>query len=296
MFRLWVFIAQLVVITLALTFVVHGVVPYPFDVLLGFVGAILVIFAISAFREAGGVRRDLAALRSAGEGGPPRDGDRIAIIGKLKAHGLPLRAPFTRRECVYYRYSAGRDRGPTDEKDRAMSEYSGLAMARCLVRDGQREMRLVGAPMFEGFEGFFLSIPPGDCRENAERYVAETRFETLAFGDTEAMTRSAHATFDDRDGHVRRDVRLDPAGPIGEMALEETIVPADVDVCAIGTWSTSQAGLVQMLGTRELLTVHCGNAEAAAARLTANMKRHVLGGSASVALVALVVVWRFIAG
>lgn len=295
MFRLWVFIAQLVALTLVLTFTMRGFVPYPVDVLLGFLGAILAIFAVSAFREAAGVRRDLRAVGRAESGDPPKDGERLAIVGRLKAHGLPLRAPFTRRECIYYRYAASREAGTADGSP-SSREYSGLAMSRCLVAGRTREVRLVGAPMFEGFGSYALSIPSGDCRDNAERFVRETRFETLSFGDVEAMTRSAHATFDERDGHVKRDVRLETAGPIGGMELEEAIIPANVDVCAIGTWSAQQAGLIQMLGTREILTVYSGKAEEASLRLRAAMKKHLLGAGLSVGLVASLLAWRFLAG
>lgn len=293
--RIWIFIAQLLVITLAFTFLMRGLVPYPLDVLLGFIGAFLVIFAISSFREAASIGRDLRLIRSTRSSAPPKDGERLAVVGSLKAHGLPLRAPFTRRECVYYRYAAVADANEEGDRRTATAEYSGLAMTRCLVREPAREIRLVGAPMFEGFAGHTITLSGRECRENAERYVTETGFEVLSLGDPEAMTKSAHATFDDRDGQVRRDVRLDTAGAITEMTLQETIVPIDVEVCALGTWSTSQAGLIQKLGTREILTLHAGGVAGATGRLTKAMRRCLVSGGISLAVASILVVWRLLA-
>lgn len=294
--RLWIFLAQLVVITIAFTLTMRGFVPYPFDVLLGFVGAFLVLYAISAFREATALAGDVRLARgAAGRAAPPRDGERIAIVGTLKAHGLPLRAPFSRRECVYYRYAASGERAGGGEA-RLAEDYSGLAMTRCLVRDPSREMRLVGTPMFEGFERHSLLLSGAECREDAERYVRETGFETLSPDDAGAMSRSLRATFDEREGQLRRDVRLDDAGPITSMTIEETIVPVDAEVCVIGDWSTEQAGIVQKLGTRGLLTVHAGGVEGAVSRLSRAMKRYATSGAITASLAAGLVAWRILAG
>jgi hypothetical protein len=80
------------------------------------------------------------------------------------------------------------------------------------------------------------------------------------------------------------------------MTMQETIVPVDAEVCAIGTWSTSQAGLIQMLGTRELLTVYSGGADGAVARLLRTIRRSLIGGTISAVAALGLIAWRFLAG
>jgi hypothetical protein len=295
MFRLWIFIAQLIAFMLVFTFLVRALVPFPIDVLIGFIGAILTIYAISAFSEAGALARDIRLVRNASENAISADGARIAVIGALRAVALPLRAPFSRRECVYYRYVANRSEAEEDAREgEPTGEYSGLALTRCVIKSATRETRLAGVPMIKGFEGETVTLSGDECYRNAEDYVATTRFEHVSLADTDRMVRSIRTNFDEREGQVRRDVRLEQAGPIRELMLRETIIPVGVEVCAVGTWSSDQAGLIQKFGTREMLTLYAGGADEAAARIARSMKTYVLGGGASVAVIASLVAWRLV--
>jgi hypothetical protein len=290
--RIWIFIAQLVVLTLAFALLMQGVVPFPLDVFLAIVGGCLVIYATSSFREAMAAANDIRLVRAIDPNAVAKDGERLAVVGKLRAVGVPLRAPFSRRECVYYRYAAAGDVEARDRKGPVSSDYSGLALARAIVRTSVRETRLVGAPMFTGFEDQTEILTGPDHYDNAERYVAETRFETISLGDADVLARSVHASFDDREGQLRRDVRLAAAGSIRDATLQEMIVPDGAEVCAVGTWSTTHGGLVQKLGTREMMVIYAGGAEGAVARLTASMKRYLRSGGISMGLVSCLVLWR----
>lgn len=292
MARIWIFIAQLVVLTLAFSLLMRGLVPFPLDVLLGVVGGCLVIYATSSFREAMSAANDVRLVRTISPTAVAKDGERLAVVGKLRPQGLPLRAPFSRRECVYYRYAAAGDAAGREKKGPVSSDYSGLALVRAIVRTSVRETRLIGAPMFRGFEDQTEILTGPDHYDNAERYVAETRFETISLGDADVLSRSVHASFDDREGQLRRDVRLEDAEPIRDATLQEMIVPVGAEVCAVGTWSTTHGGLIQKLGTREMMVIYSGGAEGAVAQLTTAMRRYLKSGGISMGLALCLVMWR----
>src|SRR5207244_1025137 len=84
---------------------------------------------------------------------PPRHAQTIAAAGEttaatapIRVDGEPLPSPFTRRAAAIYMYDVEHD------SDRAIKDFSGLALAPCYVDAFHGRVRVGGFPQLEAFE------------------------------------------------------------------------------------------------------------------------------------------------
>jgi hypothetical protein len=165
-------------------------------------------------------------LRRTIDGGPPPDGETIAVLGTLDPIGPPLTSPLTGLPCVAYKYEVRED-------DKLL--YDGFALAPSAVDSPHGRIRIFAYPDLQT-EPRIIS----DAAPRFDDYVAETKFR-----EPELSLRAALKPFNDRDGSVRVDTRMTHRDPDLTTATfkEWSFAPGD-RVFATGRYSMERGGLV----------------------------------------------------
>jgi hypothetical protein len=215
------------------------------------------------------------ALRRSLAGRAPVDGETVAACGAIVPIDSPLSAPLTGRECVAYEYDvftwqwSGEDR-------RKQSDYTGMARTPSLVRTAQGDLLLHGFGSLDALPQ--ETLPWEQVSGRVVDWVAATTFTTFergmpiaqAFDRVQGMATATTARIDSR----RDDATLGP-----DRTYHERIVPAYTPVCAIGTFSSAQGGLVSSL--TDLVELHLGSPH--------EVLRHLAGKRRAAFWLALVV-------
>lgn len=165
-------------------------------------------------------------LRRTLDGGPPADGETVAVLGTIEPIGAPLTSPLTGQPCVAYKYEVHQD-------DKLL--YGGFALAPSAVDSPHGRIRIFAQPA--------LQTKPrmvGDAGVRFEDYVADTKWR-----EPELSLQKALGHFNDRDGSVRVDTRLVHRDPDLTTASfkEWSFAPGD-RVFATGRYSVERGGLV----------------------------------------------------
>lgn len=142
--------------------------------------SIVTILSIGALLNAKNLHREYRVLRNVDNQMPPVDGEWTAIAGKIEAIDKPLIGPFSDRRCVMYEYEIKRH-NPKQEvsndspKSTPGADFSGMAMAPCVIRNEQTKMQLFGFPELKDYpEKVFDSRA---ALQRAREYVRETDWE-----------------------------------------------------------------------------------------------------------------------
>jgi Ankyrin repeats (3 copies) len=278
------------VIAAALWYFLRDPLPYPADWIVSIVAAILLHLAYAAFVT--GLRRggDLRLLQKAGE--PPADGQRIALVGTVRVTGEPLRAPISGAPCAGYTYEifhyvrSGQSDNSTGSQRKA-TDFSGLALAPCVLHTMQGDFPLLSYPFLSGFAEQSWRDDAG-AAQRAGAYIEATAFEkTLPFvGELAALGDAMR----DTSGSIRKDWRVSDGNDLAGRHLQEQCIPAGVHACAFGIWSEARRALVADPGhdSRALLLV-AGDAGQASQLLSSGQRssRHLAIGSFAVAAAAV---------
>jgi hypothetical protein len=169
------------------------------------------------------------------------------VTGEIRASFEPLHAPFSRRECVVYRYDVGpQNRRPSENRAR---DYVGFAFARCAIHSPHGTYTLGVFPVLNGFPE--QRLDPG----RAQEYVAATRFEEFSNVLTLAKyTLELH--------HQPAPVCVDwQLGKPTDGALEaiETIVENGATVTAYGLFSSATRSLASGTKSEGYLRLYPGS-------------------------------------
>jgi hypothetical protein len=174
----------------------------------------------------------------------PEDGDIAAAIGTIVACEGILNAPLTGRECVYYRYEMEHEERDHSEDDdtTTVTDYSGDALAPCAVRTSFGDVNIEGRPA--ELRGFRVEIVKDHAR--ADEYIRTTEFQEFNLDDpfqAIPFAREVYRSLGQRGRKMRSDYRLSDATDSSGLWLKEWILPAQVEVCAIGRFDASGTAL-----------------------------------------------------
>ena len=257
------------VIALILWFFLRERIPTPADWIAALVSGVLLHLAYAALMT--DIRRsgDSRLLEKASLGEPPADGKRIALIGTLHADARVLYAPFSRAECVGYSYDIYHfvyttgSRGSTGST-RKVTDFSGIALAPCVIRTSQGDFRLLAYPFLSGFPEQRYTDQPH--RERAAEFIRTTSFEKTMplFGELTTLNSAMLET----EGSLKRDWRITDSDDLDEATFEEQCIPPESNVCAFGIYSDEKRSLLPNTSSdeRSLLLV-AGDAEQALRQL-----------------------------
>ena len=187
-----------------------------------------------------GIRRKVAEarmIRRAINGQSPRDGEKIAAIGRISALGATATSPFTRTPCVAYGYTIEIAGKKTTSK-----LYEGFALVPSSIHSGSHSIRLLAYPDLK-VRKESTSGPVSIA--NAVDYIQKTTFRQPRARKLREAFGEWMAQFNDDDGSVRIDDHWGDQEPDLQKAqlFEQLLRPGD-QVCAIGRYSAQRGGIV----------------------------------------------------
>jgi hypothetical protein len=176
----------------------------------GIVG-FLTTLALGALRNGWMTGKDAACVRNLDWSMMPRDGQRVAIAGRLEALGDTIIAPLSGRTCLIYEYELSRYSTSTNTSGETESQnlidFAGIGMAPCIVRGDARSVELHGFPTMTNIE----TESYGDTLEDmarARRYLLATSWKDCSgkkiFAGAGHMLRSLFES----EGSSRHDWRM----------------------------------------------------------------------------------------
>ena len=209
------------------------------------------------------------------------DGETVTIVGRVRALGSPLRAPFSDQPAVLYSYEIehiSQDRESTS----TAKDYSGFALAPTAINSSRGSINLLGFPLLEGFPKTTLDTDA--ARQNAAAYIASTPFTDMQGFHPGQIYQQIRDVLTDDDGHLRKDWKMTEDRDLSDKTLKEQIVAPGEQVCVIGSWSAAKHGLVPG-GTDGVIQLLRGDPQKVESGLWGKCIRNVIGGLVVAAIV-----------
>jgi len=220
--------------------VVIGAVLYrraPEAILYAFLAAIPAWFFITYVWEVARRLKTSAMIRRALSGDAPRDGNKIAAIGRITPNGEALLAPFSKTPCVIYEYKIAT--GFTSDDTNL---YIGARQIPSTIQTRQGSIRLLAHPDLKLRE---QTIPREIALPNAQEYVKSAQIRESGIGNLTSSLKELMDAYKDDDGSVQYDnkVTSNPQGIDSAVFVEKLVRPGD-EVCVIGEYSSQRGGIV----------------------------------------------------
>jgi hypothetical protein len=222
--------------------VVIGAVLYrraPEAILYAFLGAIPAWFFITYVWEVARRLKTSAMIRRAQSGDAPRDGKKIAAIGRISSSGETLLAPFSKTPCVIYDYKITTGFSSDDT-----NLYIGARQIPSTIQTRQGSIRLLAHPDLKLGD---QTIPREIALSNALEYIESTQFRDTGIGNITSSLKELMDTYKDDDGSVRYDNKISTVADTRNIEdaffVEKLVRPGD-EVCVIGEYSSQRGGIV----------------------------------------------------
>ena len=186
-----------------------------------------------------GIKQKLAERSMIGRalsGDAPRDGEKVAAIGRISPNGSALVSPLTGRACVAYKYEV-RSGGKNDH-----SYYDGFALTPSSIQTQAGSIRLLAYPELKVSP---LYVRNADAIPKFEEYMRTTEFREPSLTNIRSAWADMMKTFNDDDGSIRTDSRTtNNAVDLSNVQFIEWIVQPGDQICAIGLYSVQKGGLI----------------------------------------------------
>ncbi|HEY8180799.1 MAG TPA: hypothetical protein VII32_01060, partial [Thermoanaerobaculia bacterium] len=178
-----------------------------------------------------------AMIQRAQSGDAPRDGKKIAAIGRISSSGETLLAPFSKTPCVIYDYKIAT--GFTSDDTNL---YIGARQIPSTIQTRQGSIRLLAHPDLKLRE---LTVPSEIALPNAREYIQSAQIRETGIGNITSSLKELMDAYKDDDGNVRYDnkVTSNPQGIDAAVFVEKLVRPGD-EVCVIGEYSAQRGGIV----------------------------------------------------
>jgi len=180
---------------------------------------LVVLLCLGALGGAWTAWKDWSLLLAAERGQPPRDGRVYAAAGEILPVDQPLIAPFSGVPCILCEYDLSRHKrdAKLSSEGGPGSDFAGFLMVPSVIRGQQREVRLLGFPIIEGF-----SESPCFGYAAARRaidFLTTREFENRTGVKMVTVLGIFGELWSDEDGHVEKNIRL------GTVSLPEVFPP-----------------------------------------------------------------------
>jgi hypothetical protein len=209
------------------------------------------------------------------------DGETVTIVGRVRALGSPLRAPFSDQPAVLYSYEIEHI-SPDPESTSSAKDYSGFALAPTAIDSSRGSINLLGFPLLEGFPK--TTVDSEVAKQNAAAYIASTAFTDMQGFHPGQIYQQIRDVLTDDDGHLRKDWKMTEDRDLSDKYLTEQIVAPGEQVCVIGSWSAAKHGLVPG-GTDGVIQLLRGDPQKVGSNLWGKCIRNVIGGLVVAAIV-----------
>ena len=212
------------------------------------IGAALLIYSVVA-------RRDLQLLKRAGHVSSPREGQRIAVCGKLEIVGEPLLSPIRQRESAFYYWNAYHlEPSVTSDSPDPKVDYAGYGAVPAAIRGPNFTAPLGVFPHVENVPERDIDTPL--ALANAREFVRFATFSALPQGEMIEYVPIIERMWDGK-APATRNFRRGAGHDLKSCKFSELSVAPGAEVCAVGIWS---GGV--LIGTpRRGLMLHEGSPE-----------------------------------
>ena len=268
--------------------IVAGAVLYhrnPAVTMAAFIAAIPLWFGITYIWEVVRRIKTAAIIRRALAGEGPRDGQRIAAIGRISPNGEPLVAPFSKTPCVIYDYKIVS--GFTSDDS---TLYSGFAQVPSTIQTRQGSIRLFAHPDLKLPEDV---VPRDGAMETAREFVQATQFSETGLGNLGKSITSLMEAYKDEDGNVRYDNQASTAQGVDRAFFSEKLVRPGDEVCVVGQYSAQRNGIVPDLKSPLInqATLEPGSGDAPLRRARRGLVGYAIGSCIFLGIVAVAFLW-----
>ena len=268
--------------------VVAGAVLYrrnPDSILAAFIAGIPLWFGITYIWEVVRRIKMAAMIRRALGGEGPRDGQRIAAIGRISPNGEALLAPFSKTRCVIYDYKIVT--GFTSDDSNL---YVGFAQIPSTIQTRQGSIRLFAHPDLKLREDV---VPRDSAMPHAQEFVQATQFSETGLGNLGSSITTLMDAYKDDDGNIRYDNRAPSAQGIERAYFSEKLVRPGDEVCVIGQYSAQRNGIVPDLKSPLInqATLEPGGGDAPLRRARRGVIGYAIGACIFLGVVAVAFLW-----
>ncbi|MGZ5492587.1 MAG: hypothetical protein ACXW3E_03450 [Thermoanaerobaculia bacterium] len=237
-----------------------------------------------------GIRQKLAErsmISRARSGDAPRDGERIAAIGRISPNGSALVSPLSGRACVAYKYEV-RSGGKNDH-----CHYEGFALTPSSIQTQAGSIRLLAYPELKVAP---LVVPNAEAIPKFDEYLRTTEFREPSIANIKAAWADMIALFNDDDGSIRTDQRTTSnTVDLSRVRFVEWLLQPGDQICAIGHYSAQRGGLIpDRQNPLQQVTIRKGEPDSFGGKSIAGAIGYFIGGTiflggAIVGLIALLV-------
>ncbi len=135
-----------------------------------------------------------------------KDGDLIALSGRVQAIGDPLIAPFSERRAVMVEYSVKYTTQSSSDSSSSTTTKTldGMLMTPCIIQTSRRSVRIIGFPIFANIHPQIFSDE--SHYRNAVKYILSNKFEEMPANPLKILSQLNEILADD-DGDLKANFR-----------------------------------------------------------------------------------------
>lgn len=195
--------------------------PRPEGLIFGGISALITFFCIGALSNAWTAYSDWSLISRADFGLQLNDGCKVAVAGRIRAEGEPLKAPFSGKPCVICEYDVSRKQlgSSNSDNDQPASDFAGFLMTPCKIQTSWGDVRLLGYPMVE--EEISDNCINTSEIAAAREFLHNTQFEDRSGIKMVSVLSVFSDVWSDDDGRVERHMRL-TSTPIDQIIGPDT--------------------------------------------------------------------------
>lgn len=290
----------------------------PEGLIFGGIAGLITFFCIGALSNAWTAWSDWSLISKAEFGLQLEDGRKVAVAGRIRAEGEPMKAPFSGTECVICEYDIARPEiePKNSDSENTASDFAGFLMTPCKIETSWGEVRLLGFPMID-------DVVVDNCLNTSEmraarEFLLNTEFEDRSGVKIVSVLSVFSEVWSDDDGRVTKHMRLS-SKPIDQIIPPDTeesaktyreVMGDDEDfdnlddetldegarlfntlpkliekrvepgekVVVIGTYNEARRGLMPARGSMSVNRLKRGTAEEVATKLKSSVMANIIGG------------------
>ena len=261
-----------------------------------FIGGGVAWMGVAYFAGIGKKFANARMIKRGLSGDAPRDGAKIAAVGRISPNGGALTSPLSKSSCVAYKFEI---RSGLSDDD--ITYYEGFALTPGMVQGRQRSVRLLA---WGDLKVPWRTIPASVAQPNAEEYIRETEFREPTLLNFRRSIADMAAIYKDDDGSIRWDQRgLRPPFDVGKpidlqsATYREMLLKPGDSVCVIGRYSAQRGGIIPSEHPMvDPVTVEVGEPEVFTRRAMSGAVGYFIGGLifSAIFVAALVALHAFV--
>lgn len=259
------------------------------SIILSIIVSAFMTISVVSFKNAGAKYQDLKILRNSINKNINDlvNGERIAVFGNIKPQdNLALISPITRSECLLYSYSIYHLERRGNRKNRhniEIVDFYGDNLIPSIINSNIGNIKVLSYPSLISFESKKYHYLPENnpLFQNFIQYAQHNTFQHFDAADIFNIKNIIDLNDEaaqSKSGKIRHDIQYGQnQNNLANHSIEETIIPINTPVCAIGIWSKENQGLTSNQ-TDQRVTIIKGNREETIQIMSKEWKKNIITG------------------